>query len=118
MEPASDPRWVNIVGGLGTDGKPIAMSFEVLHDLTLEWEQLVPAYSDDHGVGALLRTARSLFAHSWFDYEFMAVACLVGFQAVEAGSRLSLSVSGPGERAIPPTGRPRRSGRPPSRGDS
>jgi len=32
--------------------------------------------------------ARSLFAHSWFDYEFMVVACLVGFQAMEAAFRV------------------------------
>ena len=25
--------------------------------------------------------------HSWFDYEFMAVACLMGFQALEAAFR-------------------------------
>jgi hypothetical protein len=36
----------------------------------------------------LLRTARSLFVHSWFDYEFMVVACLVGFQAMEAAFRV------------------------------
>jgi hypothetical protein len=63
------------------------MSFEVLHNLTLEWEKLTPPLSNDNGVGALLRVARSLFAHSWFDYEFMAVACLAGFQAVEAAFR-------------------------------
>jgi hypothetical protein len=32
--------------------------------------------------------SRSLFAHSWFDYEFMVVACLLGFQAMEAAFRV------------------------------
>lgn len=63
------------------------MSFGVLHDLTVEWEQIVPSQPGAGGATILLRTARSLFAHAWFDYEFMAVACLVGFQATEAGFR-------------------------------
>lgn len=87
MEPSPDPRWANILGGLSPDGQPIPMSFGVLHRLTVDWEESSLPYSDDHGVGALLSTARSLFAHSWFNYEFMAVACLVGFQAVEAAFR-------------------------------
>jgi len=37
---------------------------------------------------ALLRTSRSLFAHAWYDYEFMTVACLVAFQAMEAALRI------------------------------
>ena len=97
VEPSRDPRWANILGGFSPDGQPTPMSFKALHDLTLEWEEASPAYSADHGVGALLRTARSLFAHSWFDYEFMAVACLVGFQAVEAAFRYLY----PGEERTP-----------------
>jgi hypothetical protein len=63
------------------------MSFEVLDELATEWAELVPSSMDDSGPVALLRMARSLFAHAWFDYEFMAVACLVGFQAMEAAFR-------------------------------
>jgi hypothetical protein len=40
------------------------------------------------GPGHLLRMARSQFAHSWFDYEFMVTACLTGFQALEAAFRV------------------------------
>jgi hypothetical protein len=87
MQPTPDPRWVNILSGVGPDGSPLPMSFEALHDMTTEWERLGPECSDDNGVGALLRTARSLFEHAWFDHAFMAVACLIGFQAVEAAIR-------------------------------
>jgi hypothetical protein len=60
------------------------MSFAVLNDLAEEWAAILPDTVDDSGAFLILRTARSLFAHAWFDYEFMAVACLVGFQALEA----------------------------------
>jgi hypothetical protein len=87
MEPHPDPRWGDIVGGLGEDGSVRPMSFSVLSDLAAEWAATLPNGGDDSGALALLRTARSLFAHAWFDYEFMAVACLVGFQALEAAFR-------------------------------
>src|SRR5207245_2538329 len=63
------------------------MSFEVLSELASEWAALVPDPVAGDGPGSLLRMSRSLFAHSWFDYEFMVVACLVGFQAMEAAFR-------------------------------
>jgi hypothetical protein len=63
------------------------MSFAVLSELADEWSGILPDGIDDSGAVALLRTARSLFAHAWFDYEFMTVACLVGFQALEAAFR-------------------------------
>ena len=62
------------------------MSFEVLEDLAGAWAALVdPAVPG--GIAELLTTARRLFAHAWFCYEFMAVACLVSIQAVEATFR-------------------------------
>lgn len=87
MPACHDPRWENIIGGIDEDGCVRPMSFELLEDLAAEWAALVPGRSSPEGAGALLRTARSLFTHSWFNYEFMAVACLVGFQALEAAFR-------------------------------
>jgi hypothetical protein len=40
------------------------------------------------GPAELLRMDRSQFTHSWFDYKFMATACLTGFQALEAAFRV------------------------------
>ena len=78
---------MNFTGGITTGGVVLPMTFETLGMLAAEWEQIVPWREWDTGPPSLLRTARSLFVHSWFDYEFMAVACLVGFQATEAGFR-------------------------------
>jgi hypothetical protein len=64
------------------------MSFEVLADLASDWADLIPTGLTPDGPIHLLRTARSLFVHSWFDYEFMFIACLVGFQAMEAAFRV------------------------------
>jgi hypothetical protein len=64
------------------------MSFARLSELAAEWADLVPPQPPElDGPTHLLRMARSLFAHSWFDYEFMTVACLLGFQATEAAFR-------------------------------
>ncbi len=87
MPPQPDPRWKNMIGGLDDSGQPRPMSFEVLEDLASEWAELVPDALTADGPASLLRMARSLFAHAWFDYEFTAVACLVGFQAMEAAFR-------------------------------
>ena len=63
------------------------ITFDDLANLASEWPELITNVDLVSGPGALLRTARSLFTHSWFDYEFMSVACLVGFQAMEAAFR-------------------------------
>ena len=60
------------------------MTFDHLERLAQEWSDLIPSTWPQEGTVALLRTSRSLFAHSWYDYEFMVVAALVGFQALEA----------------------------------
>ncbi len=86
MPAQPDARWVNVVGWMDDDGVH-PMSFEVLEGLAVEWADFVPDELASTGASALLRTSRSLFAHAWFDYEFMAVACLVGFQALEAAFR-------------------------------
>jgi len=64
------------------------MSFEILAGLASEWTDLLPSAMIVDGPAALLRMARSLFTHSWFDYEFMVIACLTGFQAMEAAFRV------------------------------
>jgi hypothetical protein len=88
VEPQPDPRWEIIVGGVDAEGQPYPMTFETLVEIASGWDSLVdvpPSGSD--GPTRLLKMAKSLFVHSWFDYEFMAVACLVALQAVEASLR-------------------------------
>ncbi len=63
------------------------MSFEALEGLASEWADVLPPEVAQTDPAAVLRTARSLFSHAWYDYEFMAVACLVAFQAMEAAFR-------------------------------
>lgn len=86
--PEPDPRWANISGGIGPDGQLRPMSFEILAGFSSEWSDLLPKTMIVDGPGHLLRMARSQFAHSWFDYEFMVTACLIGFQALEAAFRV------------------------------
>ena len=88
MQPRPDPRWTHIVGGITEDGVVQPMTFEILAELAAEWDQLLSSDLGEAGPAASLRMARSLFAHSWFDYEFMVVACLIGFQAMEAAFRV------------------------------
>ena len=73
--PRPDPRWESFAS---------VGDFADLQDIALEWVEYLPDDLSPRGPAALLRTARSLFVHSWFDYEFMVVACLLGFQALEA----------------------------------
>jgi hypothetical protein len=80
-----DPRWQLAAHSLGLDGPP---SFESLEGWTERWGALVVESPNAGGVLSLLGTGRRLFAYSWFEYEFMPVACLVGLQAVEAALRL------------------------------
>jgi hypothetical protein len=87
MQAVPDRRWANIVGRMTPDGVEM-MSFGRLADLAAQWEGIVqPQSAELDGPTHLLRMARSLFAHSWFDYEFMTVACLLGFQEMEAAFR-------------------------------
>jgi hypothetical protein len=65
----------------------IPMSFEILEGLAAEWAALADDVDPASGPGTLLRMSRSLFAHAWFDYEFMVVAALISFQAMEAAFR-------------------------------
>jgi hypothetical protein len=84
MTAIPDPRWQYFVGNVSKDGVVQVMSFEHLKSMSDEWSQLIPKGLEMEGPLAILRTSRSLFAHSWFDYEFMVVAALVSFQALES----------------------------------
>jgi hypothetical protein len=98
VEPTPDSRWQIIVAGVTADGRPIPMSFEFLHSTADTWARLVPTVDEPFdGPLCLLRMSRSLFAHAWFDYEFMVVASTVAFQALEAALRLIY----PGEEKVP-----------------
>jgi hypothetical protein len=81
----ADPRWQLVAHNLGPDAPT---SFETLEGWAEGWGALVVESPNARGVMSLLRTARRLFAYSWFEYEFMSVACLVGLHAVEASLRL------------------------------
>jgi hypothetical protein len=78
MPPEPDRRWAHIVGGIDGEGRVQPMSFDVLDGLAAEWAELLPDAVGQDGPGALLRMARSLFAHAW----------LIGFQAMEAAFRV------------------------------
>src|SRR5437764_14175582 len=82
MSASPDPRWSNVVGTIGAAGRPLPMSFDGLQDIARPWSQLLTEPIPE-GIATLLATSRSLFVHSWFDYEFMAVAVMVALQAVE-----------------------------------
>ena len=86
MELRRDPRWEE--DWLWPGGAP------TLEELTSRAESLramVPENAPDLGPLQLLRTARSLFVHSLYDRDFMPVAVLIGYQAVEAAFRWAYS---------------------------
>ena len=88
-EPQPDPRWGILVGGFDGAGQPYPMTFAKLAEIASSWESLVEAPPPDlDGPDRLLKIARSLLVHSWFDYEFMVVACLMALQAMEASFRI------------------------------
>lgn len=98
VEPTPDRRWQIIAGGVAPDGAPVPMSFAILRGRADECAYMVPEVDHPHdGPLSLLRMSRSLFAHAWFDYEFMAVGCAVAFQGLEAALRLVY----PGEDKVP-----------------
>lgn len=62
------------------------MSVEVLEGLADELGELVRGLPEC-GSTELLRTSRALLVTSWWHYEFLAIATLVGIQAVEVAFR-------------------------------
>ena len=88
MTAIHDPRWQYITWDVSEEGVVQMMSFEHLKSMSDEWSQLVPKNFEMDEPSAILRTSRSLFTHSWFDYEFMVVATLISFQALESAFRI------------------------------
>lgn len=84
----ADGRWAGISGGIGPGGPMKPMSFEVLAGLASGWAALLPEPMINDGPAKLLGTSRSQFTYSWFNYDFMATACLTGLQALEAAFRV------------------------------
>jgi hypothetical protein len=76
------------------------------------WPESLPT----NGPIALLRAARSLFVHSWFDYESILVASLVALQAVEAACHALYADAKAGTPFRALVGRAEREGILPSRG--
>ena len=85
--PEPDPRWADVSACPCPDGQVRPVSFEVLAGISSGWAGLLPGAMIVDGPRRLLRMARSQFAYSWFDCEFMTAACLTGFQALEAAFR-------------------------------
>lgn len=85
--PDPDPRWENFVGGLDESGAPRPMSYSDLEGIANGWTNLMDSSVADRGASRLLATARCVFGLSYFNYDLMAVAALLAFQAVEAAFR-------------------------------
>ena len=83
MSEAMDPRWSSMVELDLSTYQPKPFTFKHLEDISNAWSQLVPSKLEQSGALSLLRTSRNLFKYSWFDYDFMVIACLVSIQALE-----------------------------------
>jgi hypothetical protein len=84
MDPRPDPRWADRWWSKFS-GTPTP---DQLDRLVRYWAGLVPERAIIDGPLRLLCTARSLFAHSLYDVDFLPVAVLVAYQAVEAAFRV------------------------------
>lgn len=82
-----DPRWGCSASFDHVTSQWVPMSLKELERSAEVWSALVPESLSGKDPVSLLRMSRSLFIHSWFDYDFMVIACLVSLQALEAGFR-------------------------------
>lgn len=82
-----DLRMRHFLGGFDSNGQPVALSPERLLDTADTWRT---SDATPRGVADLLRTARNLFVHSWWVYEFAAVAVAWSLLAVERAFRTRL----------------------------
>ena len=84
MDPRPDPRWADRWwskrSGTPTPGQ--------LDRLVRDWASLVPNAPPLTGLFACYEQPRSLFTHSLYDVDFLAVAVLMAYQAVEAAFRV------------------------------
>lgn len=81
-----DARWLRHGLESYPNGDAAPDSFDTIAALAQRPAALVDPVVPS-GVAELLATSRELLSHSWFRYEFMAIACLVAFEAVEATLR-------------------------------
>jgi hypothetical protein len=77
----------HFLGGFDSNGQPVALTPERLADTASGWRT---TDATPEGVGELLRTARNLFIHSWWVYEFAAVAVAWSLLGVERALRTAL----------------------------
>jgi len=83
MSEEMDSRWRSMVELDLATYHPKPFTFKHLEDIANAWSQLLPQSLEQSGAFSLLRTSRNLFKYSWFDYDFMVIACLVSIQALE-----------------------------------
>lgn len=74
------------MGGPSATDHVLPMSYQHLYNVASEWADLVPGSTPDE-VRNLLSTARALYSHSWFHYEFLTVSGLISLQALDAAFR-------------------------------
>jgi hypothetical protein len=86
-----DERMRLFIGGLDAKGRALPMTVEALQSATTDWRlgAAVPAE-----IAGLLQTARDLFVHAWFHYEFLVVAGAWSLLAVEATMRRAYPTRG------------------------
>jgi hypothetical protein len=81
-----DARWQQRGENGHLNGASARGSFDALDERARRAAALVDPLVPS-GIAELLATSRALLSHSWFRYDFMAIACLVAFQAVESTLR-------------------------------
>src|SRR5690349_21797535 len=85
--PEPDKRMVHFIGGVDAQGQPLPMTFRRLRTRT---ETCPVTAATPEGPAMLLKTAREMFAHGFYVYEFVAASCAWAINAVEAALKLRL----------------------------
>lgn len=83
----ADPRMANFIGGFDAYGRPRPLSVD---DMRLVADLWPTTDATPTSVSELLTTARNLFVHGYFVYEFMTVAVAWSLHSVEGALRLRL----------------------------
>jgi hypothetical protein len=82
---------VHFIGGLDAHGRALPMTFRRLKQQAETWPVTAATPA---GPAALLKTAREMFAHGFYVYEFVAASCSWAVNAVEAALKLRLEQQG------------------------
>jgi hypothetical protein len=77
----------HFLGGFDSNGQPVPLTPERLANTADTWRT---TDSTPDGVAELLRTSRELFIHSWWVYEFAAVAVAWSLLGIERAFRTRL----------------------------